>query len=200
MAYCKHCGMNSSTADKCEWCGRQLAQAQAVPDAPPPVADNSSPSWLENMEEEERQGRARFFIGLAVLLVVAAIPILIRYQLYPWIILAATFATGNLLRRFQVIESFSDDWVMVLLLFLIPAPMFFMLLGLVAYGVIHKDLNHTFVWLMGAYLAVETILVTVTFLAMPHTAPLSMMTPVLGLEKLGFLAAVLGWRSGGTSS
>ena len=200
MAYCRYCGIQSKYPDKCELCGRQLTDAQAVPTVVPPIVDNTPHARLEKMEEEGRQGRTRLFIGLAVVLIAAAILIFIRFQLYPWVILAATFATGNLLRRYDVIEAYSEDLLMVGLLFLIPAPMFFVLLGLVAYGVIQKDPNYTFIWLMGAYLAVCTILVIVTLLAMPRMVPLILLPSVLGLEKLGFIAAVLGWRSGGTYS
>jgi hypothetical protein len=215
MAYCKHCGMESSNASKCEWCGRQLTgpgpvpqsgplagdnSPQAVPPAAPPIAVNSPQSRLEKMDEDARQGRTRFFIGLAILVVVAVVSILVRYQLYPWIILAATFTTGYLLRRFDVIESYSGELMMVALIVLVPVPVFFMLLGLVGYGVIQKDPNYAFIWLMGAYLAVEAVLVPVTLIAMPRMVPAAMFMPLFGLEKLGFIAAVLGWRAGGTYS
>ena len=200
MAYCRYCGIQSKYADKCELCGRQLADAQDAPKVVPPIENNTPHARLEKMEEEGRQGRTSFYIGLAILLVVAAILIFIKFQLYPWVILAATFATGNLLRRFHVIDAYSDDILMVGLLLIIPAPMFFVLLGLAAYGVIQRNPNYTFIWLMGAYLAVQSILVIVTILAMPRMVPMSLLMPLLGLERLGFIAAVLGWRSGGTYS
>ncbi len=206
MAYCKYCGMESKDASKCDWCGRQIDATEASvpaagPQAAPAVVDNTPQARLARMDEAERLGRQRFFIGAVILLVVTAAAIFLKYQFYFWIILAAGFAVGYMLRKFEVVEPYADDLLLVGLLFIIPAPMFFVLVGLIAYGVIQKDLNYTFVWLMASYLAVNLVLITVTALALLHSPEAyGLLASAAGLDKLGFLAVVLGWRAGGTYS
>jgi len=197
MAYCKHCGMESTDPAKCQWCGRPLSPAVSDPrSAPPPV--RTTMDIVEEEEEKLRAGRISFLVAGSVLLIAASCVIAWRPHFFPWVIIGAAFLVGRMLVRNRVIEPFEDGWVLVGLLFVgvIFVPAFFVCLGYIAYGLICRNLDPTVVWLLGAYVVAVTVLEVVTILAFSQGVPLSAALQLYGVEKLSFLALAFGWTSG----
>ncbi len=202
MGYCKHCGMNSSIEDKCQWCGRQLASSAPQPvGQPQPIEDNSPQSRLALYEEEQAMARKSFYYACSILLVLASALMFWKPPLYPCVTLCVLFLTGHLLRRLNIIEPFEDDWLAVGLMFLATmfVPAFVVFFSYLAYGLVNRNLNVSLAWLFGAYMAMVTMMELVSVLSWGHTGPADIFFILQGVEKLGYIAAVVGWMSGGTS-
>lgn len=196
MAYCKFCGMESKTADKCEWCGRSLAMPAAKPrEITPTTAD-----IVEKAEEEERKSRVAFYISNIALLVLAAILIAVKKELYPLVIIGGLFISGVLIGYLGVIPSFEDEWldvgIPVGLIFFLPA--FVVCAGYIAYGLIYRSMDLTIVWLLGTYVVMVTALEAVTILVMIGGVPAGFILTIHGVEFLGLVAMVFGWISSGS--
>lgn len=199
MGYCKHCGMNSSTADKCEWCGRRLSESTPQPVGQPEVHDGvSTASPIEELDEEERIGRRNYLIFASIVMVLAACPLVWKYTLYVYVIPLALFSMGAMLCYQRIIAPWESDWVLVgiLLLAILFVPGFFVLLGYIGYSLIYKNLDPAVVWLLGTYVVATDGLLGVAILNMPKVVPFYTTTQVFGLEKLGYLALVFGWICG----
>ena len=197
MTYCRFCGMESSKPDRCEWCGRELAQP---PPAKPPEIVPTTAGRVEMMEEEGRKSRVAFYITNVVLLVLATAVVAIRKELYPLVIIGGLFVSGLLLGYFRIIPSFDNEWVemgvpLLLILFL---PAIIVFAGYMAYGLIYRSMDLTVVWLLGTYVAMLTALEIVTILAMTSGVPVSFMWKIRGVEFLSLAAVIFGWIASGS--
>ena len=200
MAFCKHCGMESSDAVNCEWCKRPIAPQPPVGQAtpPPPIPVRTTMDLVEEDEEKLRAGRRNFLISCAILLVVASSVIIWKPPIFAWVTIASAFIAGMILMRWQVIDPFEGDWPLVGILFFLTliAPAFFVLLGYVMYGLINRSLDTNVLWLYGTYLAMTTALVIVGILSWWHGVPMSAVVQLYGTQVLSFAAISFGWMCG----
>jgi len=199
MTYCRFCGMESKKPDKCEWCGRALVQQPVQPPVRPPEPVRTTAQLVEEEEEAGRKSRVAFYITNIALLVLAAIILLIRKDLYPLVIIGGLFISGILIGYFQVIPPFDQEWVEVgvplgLLLFF---PAIIICAGYIAYGLIFRSMNLNIVWLLGTYLVMIAALETVTVLVMIKGAPASFFWKIHSVEFLGLAAIMFGWICSG---
>ena len=201
MAFCRHCGMESSDALNCEWCKRPLAAqpppaGPATPPTPPLV--RTTMDLVEEDEENLRKARTTFFIAGSILLIAASCVILWKPPSFAWVTIASAFLIGMMLMRWQVIDPFSEDWPLVGILVVLTAvaPAFFVFVGYLAYGMINRDRDPNVLWLYGSYLAVTMILQIVSILAWSHGYPPGFFLKLYGAEKLSFPATAFGWMWG----
>lgn len=188
--------MESKTKGKCEWCGRNLA----VPAAKPHEITPTAAKIVERAEEEERKSRVAFYISNIALLVLAAILIAVKKELYPLVIIGGLFISGVLISYLGVIPSFEDEWLDVgipfgLILFL---PAFVVCAGYIAYGLMYRSMDLTIVWLLGTYVVMVTALEAVTILAVIGGVPASFVWMIHGVEFLGLAAFIFGWICSGS--
>lgn len=197
MAFCRHCGMESADAVNCEWCKRPVAPQPPVGQAtePPPMPVRTTMDIVEEEEEKLRAWRRNFFISCAILLVVASSVIIWKPPFFAWVTIASAFLAGMILIHWRMIDPFSDDWMLVGILFLLTAfvPAFFVCLGYIIYGLMNRRLDSNVLWLYGTYLALTTALQVPSILAWPHGFPVSALVKLHGTQVLSFGAISFGW-------
>lgn len=199
MGYCKHCGMDSSTEDKCQWCGRPLAASAPQPVGQPPTrASLMTAPTLEELDEEERIGRRNYLIFASVMMVLSACLLVWKYTLHIYVIPVTLFSLGVMLYYQKIIPVWDNDWVLVgiLLLAIMFAPGFFVLLGYLGYTLVNKNMDPAVVWLLATYVVATDGLQIVTALSMPKMVPAYTLAQAYGVEKLGYIALVFGWMCG----
>jgi hypothetical protein len=201
MAYCKYCGMDSKTSDKCEWCKRPLAQAAAGATTPSPPVDLIRPGTqiFADGEEKGRLMRRRFFTACGILILCGVIALVVRPTLYPVVILACLFVAGMLLTIYRIIPSIEDEWtdlgLPLILLFFFPALL--VCAGYIAYGYLTRNTNITVIWVLSVYLGMLLVLEIFSVILAPHAGEMMFMI-LHGVEFVGMLAIGLGWLIGGS--
>lgn len=200
MTYCKFCGMESKKPDKCEWCGRVLAQTQPPPPVKPPDFVPTTADKVEQMDEEDRKSRARFYVSSIALLILAAILVAIHKQLYPFVITGGLFVSGILLGRFRIIPPFDNEWsemgIPLLLVLLLPS--FIVCAGYIAYGLIYRSMDLTVVWLIGTYIAMLTALEIIVTAVMIGGVPAGFLLWIRVIEFASLAGIILGWMVSGS--
>ena len=198
MAYCKFCGMDSKKPDKCEWCGRELVRQPSPAKPPDPVQITAQ--LVEQEEEAGRKSRVAFYISSIVLLVIGAVVMAIRKELYPYVIIGGLFISGMLLGYFRIIPAFDDEWVEmgIPLALLLVLPAIIVCGGYIAYGLIYRSMDLTVVWLVGTFVVMLTALEIVTILSMINGVPTSFIWMIHGIEFISLAAIIMGWIVSGS--
>jgi hypothetical protein len=200
MTYCKYCGMESKTADACEWCRRSLR-----PTAPPPASSAASPirsasDIVAEADETARKNLVAFFICCGILMLLTFIMVGIRFSLYPYMAIGSMLAAGILLGYFGIIPPFEQEWseIGVPLILLIIFPAIFVYIGYVIYGLITRQMDLTFVWLMSVAIGMMFVLeIGCAVIGMISQSTVSFIT-FKGVEILGFIAVLGGWMISGS--
>lgn len=199
MAMCKHCGMDSSDAVTCEWCKRPLAPQSAASEEAgqsPPPRFATTVDRIEEDEEARRKERTTFLIVQSILIVIAASLLIWKPQIFVPVTIASAFAAGIMLTRWRVIEPYSEDWILMLVLLAltvaVPAP-FFVLLGYAIYGYIFRNLDANALWLYGTFAVLMLVLEVVGILAWRDGVPVSAVGKYYSTQVLSFLAIAFGW-------